>query len=141
MKIMIKFVFLILLFGFSSKLSYGQFIEDFGNQGTFKVVRGQIQDGAETSVTTAVILATNVNTKKEFRSESDKNGNFKFVKLPSGKYTFRVEAVGFNITEFSLSLNSKNSKALRKFIIIGLSPGCASGGFGIMLADKIKKSQ
>lgn len=139
MKFLISFIFILNLFGFCSQSVLAQFVEGFGEQGIFKKIRGQIQAGDESPVVGATISATNIETEATVIVESDENGNFKLAKLSDGKYDFRVEANGFNIAEFSAILNSKNSKALSKFIVVGLSPGCASGGFGVILVEKIKK--
>ena len=142
-QILIKF-FLILLFVVGTILSngavtYGQMVlENYGNIGTLKTFKGQVRDAAEDLIPLAQIELTNLDSKKEYSIEADENASFLGTKLPSGKYKIRIRMSGFNQTEFTVTLSSRNSSASKKYIVIRLSPGCASGG-DVTLEDNLIK--
>ncbi|MEP6902931.1 MAG: carboxypeptidase-like regulatory domain-containing protein [Actinomycetota bacterium] len=122
----------------SSTYSFGQFLEDYGNIGTLKTFKGQVRDAAEGLVPVATVQFRNINSEEFQTFEADENGIFSVKGLPSGEYKVRVEMSGFNITEFTVKVSPRSSTASRKFVIIRLSPGCASGG-SVELESKIKK--
>lgn len=116
-----------------------QFIEDFGHIGTLKMVKGQVRDSISSPVSHATLRIINVVNETNYVISANEDGNFIKPDLPSGKYRIRVEASGFNIGEFTVTLSRGRLSAARKFMIIKLSPGCASGDPGVSLVTSIKK--
>lgn len=131
-QILIKSI-LVLLFVvgivFSSDIAaYGQFVEDYGNIGTLKNFKGQVMDAGDGLIPFAEIELINLDSKKEYSVKADENGIFFGNNLPLGKYKIRIVLSGFNQTEFTVKLRPGSISASSKFIIVRLSPGCASGG-------------
>lgn len=132
------FLFTIGIVFVSNTISFGQFLEEYGNIGTLKTFKGQVRDAADGLIPNAIIQFTNLNSEVKKSVETDDNGVFKIKSLSSGKYKVKVEIRGFNPTEFTVIINSSAQTSSNKFIIIRLSPGCASGG-SVELESKIKK--
>jgi hypothetical protein len=70
--------------------------------------------------------------------EADEDGNFIKADLPSGKYKINVRGTGSNIGEFTVRISQGSPSTSSKYIIVKLSPGCASGDSGLKLVSKIK---
>ena len=137
-KLLFIFLFIVGIILVGSINSFGQFLEDYGNIGTLKTFKGQVRDAADGLIPGAKIQYTNLSSKDEQFIEADENGVFKIKDLLPGEYKVRVDRSGFNITEFTVNISPYDSTASKKFIIIRLSPGCASGG-SVELESKIKK--
>jgi hypothetical protein len=114
---------------------FGKFIEDFGHVGAVKIFKGQVRDGDDKPTSGATLSMSNVKTGKSYSIEADENGDFRKSSLPNGKYKVRVEASWSNITEYTVEISNR-PKALSKFIIVRLSPGCASGNSGVALVRR-----
>jgi len=134
----IVFLFVVVTILAGGTNSFGQFVEDYGNIGTLKTFKGQVRDAADGLVPCATVQFTNLLSETQQTVEADENGIFKVKDLPTGEYKVKVERSGFNITEFTVKISPYESTASKKFIIIRLSPGCASGG-SVELESKIKK--
>ena len=115
-----------------------QFVEDFGHIGTLKMVKGQVTDSVS-PVPRATLFITNIANDRNYVITVNEDGNFIKPDLPSGTYRIKVEAVGFNIGEFTLRVRRGSRSTPGKFMIISLSPGCASGDSGVALVSKLKK--
>jgi len=119
-------------------MAYGQFIESFGHVGAVRIFKGQVRDGSDEPIPHAKVVITRLTTGKIYSTNADGNGCFKKDGLPLGKYRIKVDAIGFNIGEYTVNINQYSSAASRKYIAVRLSPGCASGNSGIALVNKIK---
>jgi len=115
-----------------------QFVENFGHIGTLKMVKGQVTDSIR-PVSGATLYITNVANESNYVITVNEDGNFIKPDLPSGKYRIRVEASGFNFGEFTVRVSRGSPSTRGKFMVISLSPGCASGDSGVSLVSKIKK--
>lgn len=79
-----------------------------------------------------------MSSEEEQSVEADENGVFRVKELPTGEYKVKIALSGFNPTEFTINISPYDSAASKKFIIVRLSPGCASGG-SVELESRIKK--
>jgi len=71
--------------------------------------------------------------------EADEGGNFVKADLPSGKYKIKVSGTDSNIGKFTVRISHGSPFTSSKYIIVKLSPGCASGDSGLKLVSKINK--
>ncbi len=116
---------------------HAQFVENFGDQGTFRSLRGQVQDGTETGIPFARLYLKKEGKDEEVLIETDEDGRFRKTDLPNGRYGVEIRVSGFNLFAFSLRLNKQSGS--KNFIVAGLSPGCSTGGFGIRLVKSLKR--
>lgn len=136
--LLLSLTFLIMAALDKRAVASAQFVEDFGHIGTLKIAKGQVRVSINTPVPHATLRIMNVENDRNYVIAANENGNFIKPDLPSGKYRIRVEASGFNIAEFTVSV-TRRSPTPGKFLVIKLSPGCASGDPGVSLVSKIKK--
>lgn len=137
-----KLFVLILVFAGASQAFGGgtlQFTEDFGNAGTFKIFRGQVRFADDAEIGYANLTVTNLKNGQVYEIEADEDGNFIKGDLPSGKYRIRVHGPGTNTGDFTLRISHGGPSASARFIIVKLSPGCASGDSGLKLVNKVTK--
>jgi hypothetical protein len=120
-------------------VSSAQFLEDFGHIGTLKMVKGQVRDSIDTPIPHATLRITNLGNDGDYVVTADESGNFIKPDLPSGKYRIRVEASASNIAEFTARISQGSPFTSGKYLIVKLSPGCASGDSGVSLVSKLKK--
>src|SRR5262249_931695 len=118
-------------------IAYGEFIESFGHIGAVRTLKGQVRDGIDEPIPNAKIVITRLATGQIYSSNADGNGRFKKDGLPPGKYKMSVGAMGFNISECAVDINQRRLAASRKYMVIRLSPGCATGNSGVALVNKI----
>ena len=123
----------------ANSIVFGEFIEDFGHIGTVRVFRGQVRDGLDVPVPRASLRIDNLTTGKTYSIDADENGVFKKDDLASGKYRVEVKAAGFNINKYTVKISRHSLIASRKYTVVRLSPGCASGNSGIALVKKVNE--
>ena len=80
-------------------------LEQFDDQGSFKLIRGKILDPTDSPLPIAKVLLKNESDGTEYWVETDDNGLFKIKGLREGKYLVWVSASGFNTTTFTLSVD------------------------------------
>jgi hypothetical protein len=120
-------------------VAYAEFIEDFGHIGTLRTFKGQVRDSGDTPIPHATLSITDLGNDKDYLIEAEEGGNFIKADLPSGKYKISVRGAGSNIGEFTVRISQGSPFTSSKYIIVKLSPGCASGDSGVTLVSKIKK--
>lgn len=122
----------------SRSISAAQFALDFGHAGTFRILKGQVRFSDDFPIAHATLSITKLGIDKEYVIETDEDGNFIKADLPSGKYNIRVRGTGTNIGQFTMRISQGGPYTSSKYIIIKLSPGCASGDAGLKTVSKIK---
>ena len=137
------FLLLLALLGMSSLPNRAaiplRFIEDYGHVGTIKMLKGQVRDSADIPIPQATVSISNLGKDRNYVIESDENGNFLKYDLPSGKYKIRIDHPAHNIGEFTVRISQGSPFTSGKYMIVKLSPGCASGDSGVKLVSKIEK--
>jgi hypothetical protein len=116
-----------------------QFIEHYGHAGSLRTFKGQVRLSDDSPIPHATISITNLGNDKGYLIETDEGGNFIKADLPSGKYRITVRSTGTNIGQFTVRISHGNFLTSSKYIIVKLSPGCASGDSGLKLVRKIRK--
>ena len=122
-----------------SSVASAQFLEDYGHAGTLRTFKGQVRYSDDSPIPHATLRITNLGNGKDFVIEADEGGNFIKADLPSGKYKINVRGTGSNIGEFTVRISQGGPSTSSKYIIVKLSPGCASGDSGLKLVSQIKK--
>ena len=120
-------------------IASAQFLLNFGHAGTLRTLKGQVRYSDDTPIPHATLSISEVGNEKDYVIEADEGGNFIKPYLPSGKYKIRVRGEGSNIGEFTVRISQGSPATSSKFMIIKLSPGCASGDASVKLAGKTKK--
>ena len=115
------------------------FHEDYGHAGTFKALKGRVVFSDDTPIPDATLTITRLGSDKRYVIEADGDGNFVKADLPSGKYKIYVSGYGSNSAEFTVRISQGSPSTSSKYIIVKLSPGCASGDSGLKFVSKIKK--
>lgn len=123
----------------SRSVASPQFVEDFGHAGTVRIFKGQVRYSDDTPISGATLRITSLGNDNDYVIEADEDGNFMKSDLPSGKYKINVRGTGSNIGEFTVRISQGGPSTSSKYIIVKLSPGCASGDSGVKLASKVKK--
>jgi hypothetical protein len=123
----------------SRSVASAQFLEDYGHAGTLRTLKGQVRYSDDTPIPHATLRITNLGNGKDYVIEASEGGNFIKADLPSGKYKINVSGTGSNIGEFTVRISQGSPTTSSKYIIVKLSPGCASGDSGLKLVSKIKK--
>ncbi|HKO96612.1 MAG TPA: carboxypeptidase-like regulatory domain-containing protein [Pyrinomonadaceae bacterium] len=117
------------------------FHEHYGHAGVLRTFKGQVRYSDDTPIPHATLSISTLGKDKEHLIETDEGGNFIKVDLTSGKYKIVVRSAGTNIGEFTLRISQGGPSTSSKYIIVKLSPGCASGDSGVELVSKIKKQK
>lgn len=120
----------------SRTVVFGEFIEDFGHIGSVRKFKGQVRDGLDVPIPKASLQLTNLSNGEIRSVDADEKGQFSEDEVSSGKYRVRVTGNGFNIAEYTVKISRGNPFASTKYIVIRLSPGCATGNSGIALVRK-----
>jgi hypothetical protein len=123
----------------SSANAFGQMLEVYENIGTLRTLKGQIMDPNDGFIPAIDIQIKQKDSEKEFSLVTDEDGVFLDENLPPGEYTIKVAASGFNPTEITVKIDPNDYTASDKYILIRLSPGCASGG-SVELGDKVEEA-
>jgi hypothetical protein len=122
----------------NSSIAYGQWLENFGYLGAVKELKGQVREGDDTPIPRANIKITNLATGKVHLIEADKDGCYRKAGLLFGIYKVTVNAQGHNVGEFTVTINTNDSSAnAKRYTVVRLSPGCASGNSGVALVGKL----
>jgi hypothetical protein len=89
----------------------------FGQQGTSTMV-GAISDPADANVPSAELRLTEQATGTVRNLVTTPTGLFRFIDLPPGKYSLRVQAAGFKIYELnSIDLSSSETRDLGRVVL------------------------
>jgi hypothetical protein len=115
----------------------GRFIEDFGKAGTFRALKGQVRDGADTPIPNVTIEAVNLKTEESYCFQADSQGRFEKTGLPAGSYRVTFKSDAFNIGQLSVRISRLNFLASTKYLVVRLSPGCATGNSGVATVKKL----
>ena len=107
---------------------YATEIINFGYIGKYKSIKGKVMEYGGTPIAKASIKIHSKDYDNVKVCESNKEGIFNCSNLPSGKYEVIVEALGYDVNQFNLTLNPKSILASPKYIIIKMQVGC--GGIG-----------
>ena len=93
----------------------------FGQQGTSTMV-GAVSDPADASIPNAALQLVEQATGAVRTLVTPPTGLFRFIDLPPGKYSLRVEAAGFKIHELSgIELASSETRDLGRIDVARLS--------------------
>lgn len=117
--------------------SSAQWLENFGDVGTLKTLQGQVREGDDTPIAYAEIKIINLATLDTLKIIADEKGCYQKKRLAAGNYQFEITAQGHNVTIFIATINAHDKNAQKKYAIVRLSLGCASGNWGVTLVDKI----
>jgi len=120
-------------------IASAQFLLEFGHAGTLRMLKGQVRYSDDTPIPHATLSISDLGNDKDYVVEADEEGNFIKPYLHSGKYKIRVRGAGSNIGEFTVRISQGSPSTPGKYLIVKLSPGCASGDSGLQLVSKIKK--
>jgi hypothetical protein len=118
-------------------VAYAEFTEDYGHAGVLKTFKGQVRISDDSPIPGATLTITRLRNGQDYSIETDEYGNFRKADLPSGKYKIVVSSTSTNIGEFTVSISQGSPNTSSKYIIVKLSPGCASGDSGLQLVSKI----
>lgn len=115
------------------------FHEDYGHAGIFRALKGRVVFSDDTPVPRATLTISKPGSDQRYVTEADGDGNFVKADLPSGKYKIDVRGSGANSAEFTVRISQGGPTTSSNYIIVKLSPGCASGDSGLKSVSKIKK--
>ena len=89
----------------------------FGQQGTSTMI-GAVSDPADANVPNAVLQLTEQATGIVRNLATPQTGLFRFIDLPPGKYSLRVQAAGFKLYELNgIELSSSETRDLGRLVL------------------------
>lgn len=78
-------------------------------------LRGVVSDPHQAVVTSALVKATNLQTKKAYSARTDTQGNYELKGLPAGEYKIEVAAQGFTVAHLASFTLEAGSSATQNF--------------------------
>lgn len=69
-------------------------------------ITGHVEDSSHAALTTATVVATNIETNTERQAHTNYGGDFTLVSLPPGKYELDVTAPGFGKTTVTVAITA-----------------------------------
>lgn len=89
---------------------------------TSATLSGAVEDANGAYIAAAILRAVNKDTNQRWVTNSDRNGRFQFVYLPSGTYTVTTEATGFTPSSQQVTLTVGQALALTvRLDVIGVA--------------------